>query len=158
MIVISNTSPIIYLAAVDHLVVLRGLFGDVLVPEQVYSEFKGHTKNQAESCNWIKKVQVKSIQSYNHLTQKIGLHAGEAAAIVSAIENKANYLLMDETHGRKVANGIITQKNLTLKIASLPILLQIAGKRKIVSNPATILFQIFSAGYEPSYLDRWNLL
>lgn len=158
MIVVSNTTPIIYLAAVGQLEVLRGLFGDVFVPEEVYCEFKGYTKTQADSCRWIKKVQVQSFRSFNYLTEKIGLHPGEASAIVSAVENKANYLLMDETHGRKVAKGIITKNNLGLKIASLPILIQIAGKRKIISNPATVLFEIFSAGYKPSILDQSSLL
>jgi len=41
---------------------------------------------------------------------------------------------MDETHARIEANIIIKQNNLSLKIMSLPTMLKIAYKRKIIQN------------------------
>jgi len=134
MIAVSNTTAIIYLAEIDHLHILRGLFGDVLVPEQVYREIKEPTKNKVVSCNWIKKVKIHSAKTYEYLTNIVHLHPGEAAAITCALEKDANYLIMDETHARIEANIIIKQNNLSLKIMSLPTMLKIAYKRKIIQN------------------------
>ncbi len=38
MIVVSNTSPIINLAQIEHLDLLHELFGTVLIPQAVYEE------------------------------------------------------------------------------------------------------------------------
>lgn len=41
MIVVSNTSPIINIAAVGHLNLLKELYGELIIPEGVYDEIVG---------------------------------------------------------------------------------------------------------------------
>jgi len=64
---------------------------------------------------------------------------------------------MDETHARIEANIIIKQNNLSLKIMSLPTMLKIAYKRKIIQNYLDTLYQLYRAGYMPSCLDKDTL-
>ena len=109
MIVVSDASPLISLAAVHQLELLRELYGQVLIPEAVHREITaGHTAlpgaAEVRAAEWIRTVAVTSQILVEALA--LALDAGEAAAIVLALEHQADLLLMDERRGRTAANRL----------------------------------------------------
>lgn len=109
MIVVSNTSPVINLAVVNHLNLLQKLYSKVVIPQAVYDEIVIEGAGQAgaeevEQSEWIEvrpvanRPLVKSLES--------DLDIGEAEAVVLAVELKADLLLIDERKGRAVANRL----------------------------------------------------
>ncbi len=109
MIVVSNTSPIINLAAVGQLDLLRKLYGNVLIPESVRDEIvvagKGQPgSHEVEKSNWIKSTRVQATPIVASL--ELELDKGEAEAIALSIELKADLFLLDEHKGRLVASRL----------------------------------------------------
>jgi Predicted nucleic acid-binding protein, contains PIN domain len=98
MIVVSDTSPITTLPAVEQTELLKQLFGEVVIPSAVETELlRTHPTLPA----WLR---VQSLQNF----VKANLYArsvdrGEAEAIVLAEELHADHLLIDERKGRRLA-------------------------------------------------------
>lgn len=108
MIVVSDSTPLITLMKGMRLDILRGLFGEVLIPETVYNEVTRNVKyrHEAEEIQrsaFIRKVAVRNTENVAMLQRATGLDRGESEAIIYADENHADVLLMDEDAGRKVA-------------------------------------------------------
>lgn len=107
MIVVSNTSPVINLAAIGHLDLLEKLFQQIIISPAVYQEITvdgtGQPGSQeVYSLPWIKTKKVNNPTLVKALQGE--LDKGEAEAIALAIENKADLLLLDERKGREVAS------------------------------------------------------
>lgn len=109
--VVSNTSPILNLAIVDQLELLRQQFGEILIPKAVLDELKVDEERpgsqaicEAIGSGWIQ-VQEASNEPLVQLLKQI-LDRGEAEAIALAIELKADWTLLDEREGRKVAKSL----------------------------------------------------
>lgn len=101
MIVIADSSPIIALSIIDQLSLLETIFTKVLIPKAVFREIIVYDKPHAELLVSWAKSKVKEIQNSNKLS--IFIDEGEAEAIVLAQEINADYLLIDDYKGRKVA-------------------------------------------------------
>jgi predicted nucleic acid-binding protein len=107
--IVSNASPLINLARINKLDVLRQLYGELLVPEAVWQEVvvKGAGQSgaeQVETAAWIQRAQVTNRALVQGLSQD--LDAGEAESIALALEVKAQLLLMDERLGRETARHL----------------------------------------------------
>ena len=110
MIVVSNTSPIINLAAIGRFHLLETLLGRVFIPNAVYHEIavvgagEPGSDEVRENPNIIVKEvgQPIMVQLLMH-----DLDPGEAEAIALAIEMKADLLLIDERRGRRRALELI---------------------------------------------------
>ena len=109
MIVVSNTSPIINLACIGQLDILRQLYGSIAIPESVYHEIAvtgsgAAGSREVQALGWIEtkkttnRLQVAALQ--------IELDKGEAESIVLALELNAELLLLDERRGRTVASRL----------------------------------------------------
>lgn len=108
MIVIADTTPLISLLKCDCLGVLRELFGDVQIPEAVYTELTSNPKFAEEAItitnsDFIHKVNIEDRKSVALLKRATGLDIGESEAIILSDNLKADFLLMDEVKGRKIA-------------------------------------------------------
>ena len=108
MIVVSDTTPLITLMKADKLDILGSMFGDVLIPESVFSEVTSNDTYRDEAniirnSDYIKIVKVSDDSQVAFLQRATGLDLGESEAIIYADEVKADLLLMDETAGRRVA-------------------------------------------------------
>ena len=108
MIVISDASPLISLAKIGYLRILRELFEKVYIPEAVYEEIvvKGKGKTGAREvkfATWIKKKEIKDIQTCNRLIREFNLGKGEAETIVLGREMRADCVLIDEGKARDIA-------------------------------------------------------
>jgi len=131
LLVVSNSSPIMNLAIIGQLHLIQKLFGEIIIPKEVWAELiiEGKGKpgtNEIEKAKWIKIVKVKNDSLVKTLTKD--LDVGESAAIALAIERKANLLLLDETDARNLAEFY----NLT-KTGVLGILMR-AKKRSLIKQ------------------------
>lgn len=104
MIIVSDTSPITNLLKIGRVNLLQQIFKEIIIPEGVYEELIRipSNKKQIEKISWIKKQKPKDEKLLNELL-KI-LDRGESESIALALELKAEYLLIDERKGRKIAN------------------------------------------------------
>ncbi len=106
MIVVSNTSPITNLSAIGKLHLLQQLYGEIIISSSVFEELTqwgdsipGAT--EVKTSNWIK---VKSINDTSLVQSlKNQLHQGESSVIALALELRADWLIIDEQLGRKIA-------------------------------------------------------
>lgn len=106
IIVISNTSPLTNLAAIDQFDVLRKLYGELLIAEAVWQELNagGHAWpgcTEVAGANWITRRAVTNRPLVTALRER--LDAGEAETIALAVEHPPAFVLMDETEGRHTA-------------------------------------------------------
>lgn len=116
--IVSNASPLIWLSKVGKLSLLKKLFGEVLIPEEVYKEAveKGLEEGFSDAFvikesvdnGWIKVIKLD--EDGEKLFRKImehasEIHLGEAQAIILARKNKT-LLLMDESSGRAFAEAM----------------------------------------------------
>ncbi len=99
LIVVSDTSSILNLAAVDKLYLLRDLFAEIIVPPAVRQELS--RKGIQLDPSWTRVV---APQDQNEVVRlRDQLDPGEAEAIVVAGELRATLLLLDERRGRRIA-------------------------------------------------------
>ena len=106
MVVVSDTSPLINLAAIDHLWLIPKIYGQVIIPQAVFNEIvvvgAGEPgADKIQSADW---VTVKICPPSSLLIQLMhDLDPGEAEAIALAVEIGADRILMDEKRGRQIA-------------------------------------------------------
>lgn len=106
MIVGCNASPLINLAWLGRLDLLRHLYTSILVPDAVRREvlIAGKGKpgaGEVESAHWITYAAVQNMPLVHALAQD--LDAGEAEVIALAVERTADMVIMDERLGRQTA-------------------------------------------------------
>ncbi len=106
--VVSNASPLIHLAKAGQLSLLRDLFHDIKIPEEVFIEACGSQDSpdatvisSAVNEGWIH-VANSVVGDVNLLARSSGIDIGEAAAILLAKETEA-LLLIDDKMGRMAA-------------------------------------------------------
>lgn len=107
MIVVSDTSPIFYLVQLNHFWLLEALFKEVLIPPTVEQELRAaedDAVNNAISEPWVRVVPFQDTYLFNQLLGD--LDRGECEAIVLALEQQADILLIDELKGRSIATGL----------------------------------------------------
>jgi uncharacterized protein len=107
--VVSNSSPLVYLAALGDFELLHHLFDRIAIPRAVFEEVAvGGTglpvahSVQAAMGSWLS-VQAIANTSESDRLRKAGLHAGESEAIVLATELDSEALLMDDGDGIRFA-------------------------------------------------------
>ncbi|MBD2776203.1 DUF3368 domain-containing protein [Iningainema tapete] len=108
MIIVSNTTPLSELAKVGQMDLLRDIFGQIIIPQQVYDEVTTGTHPAAILVRLATWIQVRSIANQAQLSilqNETGLDLGEGAAIILAEQLKADRVLIDELAGRKVAQS-----------------------------------------------------
>lgn len=136
MMVVSDTSPVLNLAAIGRSDLLEGLFTDLLVPAEVADEIHRLRESRVRFRSVILPsfIQIRELRTDHLKTALSGeLDAGEAAAIAMAIECEARLLLVDELRGRAVARrfGIPTLGVLGI--------LRLAKQRGLLAATAPVL-------------------
>lgn len=107
--VISNSSPLINLAAINKLDLLGKLYSEIVIPEAVWKEVvidgKGQSGSEAvKRAKWIRKESVTDFVLVRALM--LTLDKGESEAITLAKEKNADLLIIDERFARDVADNI----------------------------------------------------
>jgi predicted nucleic acid-binding protein len=104
--IVSNTTPIISLAAIGRLDILEKLFGKVIIAEAVYNEIKakpGYGFEQID-CDFIEVQPIKGLLYKDLLLSQ--LDSGEAETIILAKEINADFVIIDENIGYQFANQV----------------------------------------------------
>lgn len=116
MICVANTTPIISLAAINQFVLLEKLFGKIIIAQAVYDEIKakqGYGFNEIDS-SFVEVKEIKGQIYRDFLLTELDL--GEAETIILAKELNADFVIIDEALGYKIANhsGLTAIRTLSL--------------------------------------------
>jgi predicted nucleic acid-binding protein len=134
MIVVSDTSPILSLALIGRLELLRDLYGTIVIPEAVRSELittdQGGAREVAQA-DWIITHSIEPDVALKLLLREVD--RGEAEAIGLAVQLKADVLLIDERKARHLA------ADLELGVVGLLDVLPDAKQRHLISSVKPIL-------------------
>jgi predicted nucleic acid-binding protein len=111
VIVISDTSAITNLAAIQHLQLLPQLYNQVTIPEAVYRELAEVDPPvpgtlEVQTSLWVEVRQVVNRTVVERLQVEVRLDPGESEAIALALELNADLLLIDERRGRAEADRL----------------------------------------------------
>ncbi|MDZ8092262.1 MAG: DUF3368 domain-containing protein [Nostoc sp. DedQUE05] len=131
MIVISDTSAITSLGAINHLKLLPQLYNQVTIPEAVYRELADIDPPvpgtiEVQTASWLEVRQVINREVVERLQNEVTLDPGESEAIALALELDADLLLIDERRDRAEAN------RLGVKITGLLDILVEAKRKKLI--------------------------
>ena len=109
--VVSNTSPILNLAIIGQLHLLREQMEQIYVPPKVKEELRvgeplpgSAVIQQALADGWLQVQVAYDLPLIRALSKD--LDAGEAAAIALALQVNADLLLLDERDARRVASAL----------------------------------------------------
>jgi hypothetical protein len=137
MVVISDTSPLVCLIHLNKLKLLEELFELILIPGSVYNELYD---SNIISQDFLKTSPFFKIKNPGNtiLVKKLNeqLDIGESEAIALSIEEKPEFLLIDESLGREVA----LLYHLSIK-GTLGILL-LAKERNLLSEIKPLIFKL----------------
>ena len=104
MLIIADSSALISLAVCEHLHLLEQLYGEVKVPQAVFSEVVQEDKPQAEILRSYLQNKVVDLGSAEPLLDLGELGRGELEAMALFRKLRADLLLLDDRRARRVAN------------------------------------------------------
>lgn len=109
MIIVSDSGPLITLSKLNLLFILQELFGEIVIPVEVWKEVvergEGKAGSEAiEKAKWIKVQEVEDDLSVEILCMDI--ERGEAEAIILAKRINVDMLILDEKIPREIAMAI----------------------------------------------------
>jgi predicted nucleic acid-binding protein len=137
MIVVSDTSPILSLALIGRLELLRELYGTLLIPGAVRSEIIATGQSGAREVAQVAWIVTRPID--HDVVLKLLLREvdrGEAEAIGLALQSNADVLLVDERKARHLA------AYLELGVVGLLDVLQEAKQRQLITSVKPILDEL----------------
>jgi hypothetical protein len=108
VIVVSNSSPLICLAKIDALDLLRRLYGSLTISQDVYAEVvvsgAGRPGSfEISNARWIQVRKVTRPAEVTAAQERFGLGLGELSTLILAKEIGAELLLLDDLRARKLA-------------------------------------------------------
>lgn len=141
MIVVSDTTAISNLLQIgrDHL--LPDLFGSVLIPPAVRDELQVcHTKLP----KWLEVMEVAASHQKEAFRKR--LHPGEAEALALALQVRPDWILLDDSDGRRAA------KEEGLPVLGLMGVLLLAKKQGLLTEVKPLMLQLLQdAGFYLSH-------
>ena len=140
MLVVADSSPLIYLSRVGAIHLLPALFDEVVVPRAGWDEAVERRPSAPGisallQASWLRVVDDPSIEL------DLGLDPGETAAIILAESLRADLLLIDERAGRKVAQA----RGLTVR-GTLGVLVQ-ARQSEVLPALKPVLDALVAEGF-----------
>ena len=139
-VVVSNSGPLIHLARIDRLNLLKELFGTVIIPTDVKIEVvdRGKEEGAADAFlieseirdGWIVIEEITARDGVKEIARRAGIEIGESAAIMLARRKKCP-ILLDDLAARRFATG------LGLEVAgSIGVLIRSAKNRRLPKSEA----------------------
>lgn len=107
MIVVSDASPIIALAAIGRLPLLQSPYQKIVIPEAVFTEVVrgGPRRPGAQAPLQADWITVRAVRDFTPV-RDLNLGAGEKAALALVLELNADLLLVDEIKARRAAAAL----------------------------------------------------
>ena len=110
--IISNSSPLILLARINKLGIIKEIYKKIYIPKAVYNEVIVRGKEEkysdafiieraVDDFIFIKELKEENLRESKKLNDVIGM--GESEAITLAIQERAQLLLIDNLEPRKIA-------------------------------------------------------
>lgn len=104
--IIVNTTPLIALCHVGQLDLLKKIYGEILIPQAVYSELSEKKdsicKKQVDnSLDWIHVEKIENQMAKSMF--KTQLHDGEVEVMILAKEKNADLVIIDDANAKKHA-------------------------------------------------------
>lgn len=131
MIVVADTGPANYLVLSGQIDLVHVLYGALLIPLRFTASFctRGHRRWSASGLRLVRLGEVRPPTDVSRFSE---LGPGEREAIALVLEIKADFLLIDETEGRRTAvrNGIAVRGTLGI--------LEEAANRGLVHLPEAV--------------------
>ncbi len=152
--IISNASPLMYLAKLKKISLLELLFREITIPSQVYEEVvilgkkenfaDAFTVEQAKNEGWLVVENISQKKEIEALAAEIDF--GEAAVIALARKHSASLLLMDDASARTIAESF------GFKVKGTLFVLLRAYKKKIIGKEEVrhLLAQLVREGFRIS--------
>jgi|688.fasta_scaffold113835_6 predicted nucleic acid-binding protein len=149
--VVSNTTPIISLMKIGKLEILKDLYEEIYIPQEVYNEIEaGKHKNYYLNLLEFKWIKIEQIQDRKSIAYFLDLDKGEAEAIILATETEADLILIDESLGRYHA------KHAGLNVTGTIGILIKAKKQALISELKPLIFELREKGVwlSDSFIER----
>lgn len=110
---VSNSGPLIHLAKIDKLILLKELFGKVFVSPQVKTEVVNAGKKEGMADAFLIEGEIENgwiivdedIGNVEDIAKNVGIDEGEAAAILLA-RKMEKPILLDDLASRRFATGL----------------------------------------------------
>ena len=105
--IVADASPLVALALCEGLSLLDQLFVTINVSQVVYEEIAVVGKPQSQLLKSYLQGKVVEVDLSEIVTEGASLDKGELSSIRLCKQLKADYLLMDEKVGRRIAKAIL---------------------------------------------------
>ena len=147
--IVSDTGPLIALARVEQLDLLRRLYGQIIIPSAVHAEFAlGSRRPGAKALAATLEAGWVAVQpaSDRNVVSEIAQHLdrGEAEAIALAEQWSARFLLIDDAKGRRIA------RQRGVRVVGVAGVLLAAKSQGELGTVAPVLDELSRAGYRLS--------
>ena len=148
-VVVSDAGPLIALARVRHLDLLRRMYRQIRVPPAVHTEFALRSGRpgarelaHAVEAGWIAVKPLAERGMFSELAKLLG--PGEAEAIALAARESTRFLLIDESRGRRVA------RTHGVPVVGVAGVLRVAKSRGMLAAVRPVLEEMSHTGYHLS--------
>ena len=135
-VIISDTSCLIALSKIERLDLLKDLYQEIIITNDVYQEFGGSLPD------WINIAEVKDKQKQKDIEKR--LDKGEASSIALALEVESTTLIIDEIKGRKIAQSF----NIDI-IGTIGVII-LADKKGLISDVTSVILRLANKGFRLS--------
>lgn len=145
--IVSNSGPLIHLAKIDRLKLLKDLFGEVIIPQDVKIEVVDRGKDEGMADAFLIEGEIENgwivIDRNNdgkvkEIAESAGIENGEASAIMLAKRKKCP-VLIDDLAARRFASGMGLEV-----VGSLGVLIRSAKVGKISKSEALLALDKFA--------------
>lgn len=142
--VIVNSTPLIALCNANLLIILKKLYGEIIIPQAVFDEVTAKVDSAChqlkDNLAWIKVEQINDLE--DRKMYKAKLHAGEVDVMILAqTEPKADLIIIDDNAAKKTA------KYLGLNVTGTLGVLIKAKKENIIGSVKEPLEKIQQNGF-----------
>ena len=139
--IVSNTTPILSLLKINKLILLKELYGRIIIPNAVYQEIENGKDKQyyqdLSLLSWIEITKLKNTDSRENFNE---LDRGEAEVLIVANEQNADLIIMDEIIGRRFA------KQLNFNITGTIGILLKAKEKRLINSVTKLLTELTDKG------------
>lgn len=143
MIVVSDSGPLIHLARINKIELLKIFFDEVYIPEAVYNEINSQNdlpgSKEVEKYGWIKKKIIDHKTAKELLMDR--LDEGESEAIILAKKIDADLLLIDDLAGRNTA------RNQNIDVMGTLGVLDRASKKNMIHDLEKVIRELRNKGF-----------
>lgn len=144
--IVSDTGPIIGLAKIGKISLLKAIAEEVLIPPMVHRELFGKLGVEADQIDQALNdfMQVKEVMGLDPATEEAlsGLGEGEKQAVgLASVLEKDTLLLLDDRAGRQVA------ERLNIPTTGLVGLLLVSKDKGLVENVGALIEELRNNGY-----------